>query len=73
MSEKNGPLEVTGDDHISVCKCMQSNYWPYCDGTHHEVGGGWPERVELDKNKTYSLCQCQKTKNPPFCDGSHNS
>lgn len=71
MPEKS-PLKITGEEEIVVCTCMQSNYWPMCDASHHTLGGGAkPELLKLDKNKTYYLCRCFKTKNRPFCDGSH--
>lgn len=73
MTDKKGPLEVSGESEIYICKCMQSQYWPYCDSSHHGMGGGGPEKVILDKNKTYYLCRCYRTKTSPFCDGSHNS
>ena len=71
MSEEKGPTEITGEEEIAACTCMQSKYWPYCDGTHHTLGGDGPEIIPLDKNKTYYLCRCYRTKNRPFCDGSH--
>jgi len=71
MSEKNEPLTITGESSIAICTCMCSNHWPYCDASHHTMGGDGPKIVELDPNKTYQLCQCHKTKTQPFCDGSH--
>ncbi|MBF0273979.1 MAG: CDGSH iron-sulfur domain-containing protein [Nitrospinae bacterium] len=71
--DKKGPIKVTGEETMAVCKCMQSKHWPYCDATHHTLADVEPEIIQLDKEKTYLLCQCYKTKNPPFCDGSHNT
>ena len=65
-----GPIKITDASEIAVCTCMQSNHWPFCDATHHIIGGE-PEIVELDKTKTYYLCGCYRTKKRPFCDGSH--
>jgi CDGSH-type Zn-finger protein len=72
MSE-NTPLEITGEDEILVCVCMQSNHWPFCDASHHSLAGSEiePRMVKLDKTKTYHLCRCYRTKTAPFCDGSH--
>jgi len=71
MGEETGPLEISGKDSIWSCACMQSNYWPLCDGSHHTLGGAGPVEIPLDPDKTYLLCQCYKTANRPFCDGSH--
>ena len=71
MSDKKGPVKITGVETLAVCTCMQSQHWPMCDASHHTLGGDGPRLVELDKNKTYFLCGCFKTKNIPFCDGSH--
>ncbi len=30
-----------------------------------------PERVELEKGKTYFWCRCGRSQKQPFCDGSH--
>tara|TARA_Y100000294_G_scaffold92017_1_gene85805 strand:- start:691 stop:912 length:222 start_codon:yes stop_codon:yes gene_type:complete len=73
MSEKKGPLEISGEEEILVCTCMQSGHWPFCDSSHHTMGGSGPKTVQLNKKKTYHLCRCYKTKNPPFCDGSHQN
>jgi len=72
MSIKNGPEEITGEKEILVCTCMQSKHWPYCDASHHTLGGGEPVLVSLDPARTYKLCRCLKTKSRPFCDGSHD-
>ena len=50
---------------------MQSDMWPYCDGSHHSFGGDGPEEVILDPKKTYKICQCYRTHTRPFCDGTH--
>ncbi|PIQ99951.1 MAG: cytochrome C551 [Nitrospinae bacterium CG11_big_fil_rev_8_21_14_0_20_45_15] len=72
MTDQIGPEELTGEEEILVCTCMQSRHWPYCDASHHTLGGGKePVVVSLDKNKTYKICKCFKTKNRPFCDDSH--
>ena len=71
MGDAQGPIEITGESSIWACTCMNSNYWPRCDGSHHTFGGGGPEEIPLDPNKTYKLCQCFKTSNKPFCDNSH--
>ncbi len=73
LNMEKGPLEVTGESEIEVCTCMQSRHWPFCDATHHTLGGDGPRLVELDKDKTYHICRCFKTKNSPFCDGSHKN
>jgi len=73
MSQKKGPLEISGEEEILACTCMQSGHWPFCDGSHHTMGGNGPKSVKLNKEKTYHLCRCYKTKNPPFCDGSHQN
>lgn len=66
------PMKISNMEDIAVCTCMQSNHWPFCDGSHHTTGGEGPDIIKLDKEKTYLLCTCYKTKNRPFCDGSHN-
>lgn len=73
MSDKTGPIEITGQDSIWACTCMQSEMWPYCDGAHHSYGGEnvGPEEIKLDPAKTYKLCQCYRTRTKPFCDGTH--
>lgn len=69
---KDGPMEISGKDSIWACTCMQSNFWPFCDGSHHTFGNNAePEEVPLDPAKSYKLCQCYKTSTRPFCDGSH--
>ncbi len=71
MGDGTGPVDLTGQDSIWVCTCMQSEMWPYCDGAHHSFGGAGPEEVKLDPQKTYKICQCYRTKTRPFCDGTH--
>lgn len=70
MPENLGPEKITGAKQIAYCNCMQSFHWPHCDATHHSMGGGGPDTIDLDENKTYMLCRCFKSKNKPFCDGS---
>ena len=65
-----GPIKITNASEIAFCTCMQSKHWPFCDATHHTIGGE-PEILELDKTKIYYLCGCYRTKKRPFCDGSH--
>ena len=71
--KNNGPFKIEGEEEILICRCMQSNHWPLCDGSHHSLAGQdlSPELISLDKNKTYLFCSCYRTKNRPFCDGSH--
>jgi len=70
--KRKGPLSITGEKELALCTCGQSRYWPLCDASHHTLGGGGPEIIQLDETRTYLLCQCQRTKTPPYCDGSHD-
>ena len=47
MSITGGPIKITDASEIAVCTCMQSNHWPFCDATHHTMGGE-PEILQLD-------------------------
>ena len=71
---QDGPIRIEGEEEILICRCMQSNHWPFCDASHHSLSGSsqTPELLTLDKNKTYFLCGCFRSKNKPFCDGSHD-
>ncbi|MEC9485399.1 MAG: CDGSH iron-sulfur domain-containing protein [Candidatus Izemoplasma sp.] len=33
--------------------------------------GDGPQKVTLEKGKTYLWCQCGRSDTQPFCDGSH--
>lgn len=72
MEFKREPMAIKGEGELAICRCGQSNHWPLCDASHHALGGGEPEIISLDKDKTYLLCQCHRSKNSPFCDGSHD-
>ena len=55
------------------CACGESEYQPYCDGSHSRKNTGKvPMVVEIGATKKVAWCGCRQSKNKPFCDGTHS-